>query len=465
MLVNTIQLGLGTSILAIILGVFLAFIIQKTDVYLKRFLGWFYLLPILIPPYVYALTWDRIFPKSELFHGIIGTTIVLTFSYFPFITLLTISGLNSMDRRLEEAARVSHNEFGILRKITMPLVLPYILAGGLLVFIFAISDYGVPSLMQLNVYTTEIFIRFSAFYDHGGAGVMAVPLALITFVLILLQKHYMKGRSYVTIIGEYKRGIAVPLEIWRCPVFLAVIAIISLIVLIPILTLIFQAGDLDSYKMAVKTSYREILLSLWLAIIGSALCVLISFFISYIIEKSHLRVRHTVDMLSVLPFAIPPTVLGIGLIRLWNRPMTGFIYGTSFILMLVYITISSPFVIRILCSNLKQIGSNLEEAAIVSRISWIKRTRKILLPLLKPGLKTGFIISFILCLRELGATLLVIPPGMETIPIKVYTLMHYGANKLVASLSLILLSLILIPILILNLRSLDDKIRKIRQRV
>jgi len=122
-----------------------------------------------------------------------GTILVLSFCYFPFVTLLAISGLNSIDRRLEEAARISHNEFGVITKIVFPLLIPYVLAGGLLTFIFAISDYGVAGLMQVNVYTEEIFIEFSAFYEHSVAVVMAAPLVLVTLILVLLQKHYMKN--------------------------------------------------------------------------------------------------------------------------------------------------------------------------------------------------------------------------------------------------------------------------------
>lgn len=450
MLFNTVLLGLGTSILSVILGVFLAFVIYKGNIYFKKFLGWFYLVPILIPPYIYALTWNSILPNWNLFQGLSGAVLVLSFSYFPFVTILTISGLNSIDTQLEEAARVSHSEWGVLTRVTLPLVLPYILAGGLLCFVFAVSDYGVPGLLQLNVYPVEIFIKFSAFYQHTEAALMAMPLVLITFCLILLQKHYMKKRSYVTITGGYKQPTFISLGKWRGLMSAIVIVIIAGIILIPLISLVSQAGGWSSYKMAIKTSYIEIGTSLGLAILAATLCVFISFFIAYIIEKSSLRIRGTVDIISVLPFAIPPTIIGIGLIRMWNRPITEFIYGSSFILMLAYITISSAFAIRVLCSNLKQVSTSLEEAALITKTNWLKRTKRILLPLLSPALKAAWAISFILCMRELGATLLVIPPGKETVPIKIYTLMHYGASRLVASLSIILLVLTIVPIFILN---------------
>lgn len=447
---NTILLGLGTTILSVILGVFLAFVICRSNIYFKKLLGWFYLAPILIPPYIYVLTWSNILPNWNLFQGISGASLLLSFSYFPFVTILTISGLNSIDNKLEEAARVSHNEWGVLTRITLPLVLPYTLAGALLCFVFAISDYGVPGLLQLNVYPVEIFIKFSAFYEHAEAALMAIPLVLITLALILLQKHYMKRRSYVTLTGGYKKTALISLGKWRGLMSAIVTAIIAAIILIPLISLIYRAGGWDSYSMAIKTSYIEIGTSMMLAIAAATLCVFISFFIAYIIEKSNLKIRPAVDVLSVLPFAIPPTIIGIGLIRVWNRPITEFIYGTSFILMLAYITISSPFAIRILCSNLKQVSPTLEEAALITKVSWFRRTKRILLPLLSPGLKTAWAISFILCMRELGATLLVIPPGRETVPIKIYTLMHYGANRLVASLSIILLVITIVPIFILN---------------
>lgn len=450
LLLNTIKIGIGTAFLSTIIGVFLAIIIQKTDICFKNILNWLYISPILIPPYIYALTLTGILPNCVLFRGVIGTIIILTLSYFPFVTLIAICGLNSIDNRLEEAGMITHSELGILVRITIPLLMPYILAGSLLVFVFAISDYGVPSLLQVSVYTVEIFVKFSAFYEHAKAVIMSIPLMLIAFSLVLLQKHYMKNRSYVTITTEYKKAFLFQLGKWRVLLSAAIIISIAIVVLVPIITLIIQSWGWNSYKIAIKTSYKEIGTSVLLAVLGASICVLISFFISYIIEKTKLGINNAVDILSVMPFAIPPTVIGIGLIKIWNTPYTNFIYGSPIILILAYITVTSPFVIRILCSNLKQIGGNLEEAAMILGVGWFKRTVKIIVPLMSDGLKSAWAIAFILCMRELGSTLLIIPPGRETLPIKIYNLMHYGASKLVASLSIILLCLTILPILLLR---------------
>jgi iron(III) transport system permease protein len=143
-------------------------------------------------------------------------------------------------------------------------------------------------------------------------------------------------------------------------------------------------------------------------------------------------------MASYLPLAFPATFFGIGLIYTWNFSATQFIYSTSCILVVAYIARFIPFAVRIIAANLGQIHANMLEAAYLAEPSWLRRLWYIHLPLARKGLVICWIIVFIFSMGELGATLLVIPPGMGTISLKIYTLMHYGAGALVAALALIL---------------------------
>jgi iron(III) transport system permease protein len=160
-------------------------------------------------------------------------------------------------------------------------------------------------------------------------------------------------------------------------------------------------------------------------------------------ERSR-RWNRILDLLALLPFALPGTVLGIGLIILWNRPLTQWIYGSSLILLIAYLAHFAPFTIRIMAANIKQVDLKLEEAAHLASSSWFAIVRKILLPLMRPGLFLSLFLGFILCFGDLAAPLLVMPPGRETVPIKIYNLLHYGAEQMVAALCLVVVLIIFI---------------------
>jgi len=450
LLFNSFVLAGGTTILSIIWGVPFAFLISRTDFCFKKFFQYLYLTPLLIPPYISAISWIDLLGRQNFFHvsGILLSVWILGLSYFPFLTLLTVSGLKSVDRRLEETAQLSHPKIYVLKKITLPLVLPYIVAGAIFVFIFSIGNYAVPALLEVNTYPVEIFTQFSAFYNPQAATAVSAPLVLITLILILFQRYLLKNKTYVTIGSSSKKPEVFKLGKCKPLALTFLLSVISASVIIPIAVLLVRSGGVLSYKTAFKTGYHELFLSLGLSALGATLIIALGFFVSYIIERSKGKAQAAIDIISLLPFAVPATVLGIGLIRVWNHPFSEFIYGSSAIILFGYIARFSPFSIRAISSNVKQINPNLEESADICGAGWWRRFWRILLPLSKPGLLAGWLIAFVLSLGELGTTLLVIPPGKATLPIKIYNVMHYGASKLVAALSIILILVSLFFVLI-----------------
>lgn len=464
---NSLLIGLGSSAIAIILGVPLGFFIARTDIYLRKVFGYLYLLPLLIPSYIAAISWigllgvngriNVFFMKllglnQALFsvYGLFGVILVLGLSYFPFVSLLTISGLRSVDRRLEEAALLSAGYWQVFRKITLPLIMPFVVAGGLFVFIFSISNYGVPALLRVNVYPLEIFSQFSAFYNPQAATLVSFPLVLIALALVLISYFYMKGKSYVSLEGVSRSAQIIGLGAWRFMAFSFVGLVIFLAAILPIIVLIIESASLISYKVALKSSLRPILTSLILAFTGASVCVILSFFLAYLIERSKSRFKIALDMLTIIPLAVPATVLGIGLIMVWNNPQTAFIYSSFLIIILGFVARFIPFSVRSISSNLRQINQNMEEAAVLAGAGFIKRIIKIDLPLLRPGLLAGWIITFVFCMGELSTTLLIIPAGSETLASKIFTLMHYGVGKLTSALCVILIFVTVVPVALLG---------------
>jgi iron(III) transport system permease protein len=425
----------------------------------RTFLALAYLTPLLIPPYMQAIVWGQLLAKNGAVNSFFITTlgfseaplnayslfggiIVLGMAYFPFVTLLTISGLKNIDSRYEEAALLQSGHFRTISRITLPLAMPHILSAAIFVFVFSIIDFGVADILRIKVFPIEIFIQFSALYNERAAVVLGFPLLMITMVLISLQVWSMKGRAYVNFTSGYHDGLRYHLG--RAAQGLAIafcLIVIGLSVIVPVGALLKIAGPFSTYLNVLKSSLGQIGFSLLVAAGSALLMTILAFFIAHSMLKSSPKTRLVLEYLTQLPFAIAPILLGIGLIKVWNRPMTDWLYGGVLMIVLGYIAHFIPFTIRAVYASLQQMNPRLEEIAWLATTNKLRIIAKITLPLVKNGLITGFFISFILAMGELGVTLLIMPPGMETIPIKIYNFMHYGAEAMVAALCIILLVL------------------------
>ena len=457
LLTNSLLLAAGASSVALILGLPFALLCQKTDLRGRTFFGLAYLVPLLIPPYMQAIVWSHLLAKNGSLnallmaalglseaplnaHSLPGAIFVLGLAYFPFVTLLTVSGLKSTDSRYEEAALLQQGTWRTLTRITLPLILPHIIAGTLFVFIFSIIDFGVPDILRVKVYPIEIFIQFSALYNERAAVVLGLPLLLITTVLIVLQVWTMRGRSYVSFADGLKGIHRYSLGWIHGPALAFCLAVVGLAVLVPVGVLLKVSGSLASYQKILNSSLGQIGFSFLMAAAGATAMTVLAFLVAHTMIRSSGKLRIVLEYLTQLPFAIPPILLGLGLIKVWNRPITDWLYGSYLIIIVGYLAHFIPFTIRAIYASLQQLNPRLEEMGCLSSAGRFRVTGGITLPLIRNGLMTGFFISFILALGELGVTLLVIPPGMATIPIKIYNFMHYGAEAMVAALCLILLA-------------------------
>ncbi len=446
---NSIGLAGGTAFCCLTLGTLYAFLVSRTDLIGKKIFAGLFIVPVLIPPYIHAIVWTHLASiLKSIFHldihSLGGCIFVLTLAYFPFVVITTIAGLKAIDRRKEEAALLGAGAYSTLRRITLPLTAPHIFAGVVLVFIFSIIDVGVPDILRVKVFPIEIFIQYSAFYDERAATMLSVPLVSLTLILILIQKWYMQGRSYVQIGGGRQPAIQFHIGVWQGLSVIFCIFILCLSIGVPIAVLLLKAGGINTYVRVVSTSIGEIGYSLILALLGAFLTVALGGCVGYLSERLKGWKGLTISLAAVLPFAVPPTTLGIGLIGVWNRPLVDAVYGSSIIILIAYIARFVPHASLVAAAGISQVSVKLEEAALLAGSRWNRILTRILLPLSKRHLVAGFYIVFILAFGELGTALLVMPPGRETIPIKIYNLMHYGAENLVAALCVILIGLILI---------------------
>lgn len=457
---NSLILAGGATIFSLLLGVPLSFLIKRTDLPFKRFFNWAYLVPLIIPPYIHAIIWVKFFNShlATIWHFIMpglklpsiyslpGGVFVFTLSFFPFVTLIASSGLNSIDRSLEEASYMNRGVSKTIGRITVPLLTPHITSAAILVFVFTVINFEVPDILRLRVYPIEIFINFSAFYNERAATILSAPLILVTFIMIWGQMLYMGKKSYAN-SESTERGTALfRLGKSRTASLIYSGALITLSALIPIVLLIQGAGGLRNYIEAFNTSKDKIFYSIYVAGLSSLIMVTFSFAVAYYIERSRSFAGRILDFLTQTPFGVPSIVLGIGLIKVWNREGFDWIYGTTLILLIAYITGYSPFVIRVILTKVRQIGREMEEAAIMADRNWASVVGRVVFPLALPGIVAGFFTGFVLSIANLGTALLVVAPGRGTMPISIYNFMHYGAENMIFALSLVLIILMALSV-------------------
>ena len=444
---NTLTIALGTVCSTLAFGVPLGFLLCRTDLRARKFFAILSLLPVLIPPHIHAIAWNRLGPLLNRLFSIDlyspgGVVWVMTLAYLPYVTLLTAAGLQLADRGLEEAALLCRPMRQTLRKITLPLLAPYILAGAVLVFVFAATDFGVPDILRVRVYSVEIFVQFSAFYDNRAAALLSLPVVVTAAGLVVWGYRRMRGLSFVRVSSQLNRQAAVELRRRQAPVLAFVVGLLAFSAGVPLAVLLYAAGGVSSYTAALSSSAGQFAYSALLAAMAALLAAGIGFILAYGIERFKTRACEVLQAFAMLPLAVPAVSVGIGLIHVWNRPFVDAVYDSSAMVILGYVARFVPFAVIAAIAGLKQIDVRLEEVAAFATPCRLKIINRIVLRLAAPALAAGGFIVFVLSFQELGTTLLVIPPGRETVPIRIYNLMHYGADHTVAALCLLHVGLI-----------------------
>ena len=367
-----------------------------------------------------------------------GAVFVFTLSFFPFVTLIAGSGLRSVDPHLEEAAILARGRLQAVMRVTLPLIMPHIMAGAIIVFVFTVINFEVPDVLRISVYPVEIFIQFSAFYDEKTATLLAAPLIFLTLGLVWIQMAYMKKRPYVAVGRGAPRPVLYPLGRFSKTGAGLVALIPAVSVAVPAGVLLQGAGGLTSYFQVWHGSRDAIFYSVTVALASALIMAGLAFAVSVYLVRAKGRVRTLLDYMVQTGLAVPSIVLGIGLIHLWNHEWTGGVYSSSWILVIAFVCAYTPFVVKVISASVLQVHPDLEAAALLGTGSRIKTLAGVTLPLCLPGIAAGFFTGFVLSLFNLGTALLVIPPGRGTLPVSIYNFMHYGAMDAVYAQSVIL---------------------------
>ncbi len=476
---NSIWMSATTSVIAMVAGTALALFVVRTDIPCKGFLRIMLLMPYAIPPFIGAIAWTQLFGPagyiSKAYMNLFGVFdapwniysaggIVLVMAIYQFpVVFITVSGaLGRLDPSFEEASRMSGaGAFKTMRDVTIPLVMPSIMAGTLLAFVGAISNFGIPALLgfraRFYVLTTRIYSAL-AIPDMPLATAMAVLLAVTAGSALFIQMRFEKGQSRYTVIsGKSVRPQTISLGRWRTPIFLLVILASFFASVVPMASMLLTSvlkywgapiklANLTlrhfSYVFNLEMARRALQNSFILAVLAATITMTLGAIVSYMSVKAKMKTAAALDVVGTFPYAVPCTVIAIAMILAWSRPPV-MLYGTLWIMLAAYLVRYMPFSIRTTRATLQQIHSSLEEAARMSGAGWLQTMRHIVVPLIKPGLIAGWILVFMPAFRELTMSVLLWSQGNETIGVVIYNMQDAGNTQIAAAISSIVLVLIL----------------------
>jgi iron(III) transport system permease protein len=449
---NTARLGVGTALLATALGAPLGLAFARVTFRRKSLLRVALAAPALVPPYVVALAWTYLGSRSDLLsewtYSVPAAIVVLSLVFYPLSMLATEVALRGVDGRLEEAAWLTAPPRLVLRRITFPLVAPSVLAAALVIFVLSVSEFGVPGLLRVRVYTTEVFTAFAALYDFRRAMVLAVPLLVLCLIVATLAVALAGERLVST---RRSVGTRPPLLVgWGGPATVAAVATVAIALGIPVLVLVREALGAQSPRAILDGSGRAIANSLLLATIGATAVVGLALWLGYARARARRHLGQLADVLFVVAFAVPSTIVGVGLIGLWNRPgLLGNVYGTDWMFMLGYLARFVPVAALAIAATMRYVPVSHEEAAALSGAGWLRTMRRIVVPQIRLGLLTAWVVVFVLAFGELGVSILIAPPGEATLPIRIYTIIANTPPSHVAALALLQTAVILSPLALL----------------
>ena len=488
MMVNSLTFAIGSTLVSLTIGSVLAYLIVRTDVPGKPLMFAASLVPLIIPGILHTIAWVFILDPNigiankwfiqpltggHAFNvfSLPGMIVIEGLHLAPLVFLLMVAALRSMDPSLEESAIMSGASLPtVFRKITLPLVKPALYAGALIMIVRGLESFEVPAVVGLRnhiwVYTSRIWQTLNdAVPNYGKAGAYAMTLLALTAIGVWFQSRLQKrDRSFQTVTGKGFRPHPVRLGAWRIPATAFIILYFLVAVVLPVLVLVYASTQQfyappSHYTLSHMTlhNYVEewhepvlrhaVLNSLYLGVGAATAVMLLTAIASWVVVRTHLPGRWLVDNLAFMPLTIPGLVLGVALLVVYVRIPIG-IYGTLWILLIAYMTRFLPYGMRYSSTSMFQIGRELEESAQMSGAGWWHTFRRVLLPLLWPGLLAGWIYIVIVSFRELGASVLLYSPGKEVLSIVIWEQWRDGLLTEVSALGVMLIGALVVLVAI-----------------
>ncbi|NOU96576.1 ABC transporter permease subunit [Paenibacillus sp. LMG 31456] len=493
---NSIWLGICVVVGTTLLALPLAWIFARTDWARHTWLDVVFMIPFMTPPYIGSMGWilfmqkngyiEQLIPSSSIvtpvFFSMFGMVAIMSLHLFPFLYLILRNALVQIGGSKEEAASVHGGSFLYsFRRVVMPLLLSSYAMGALLVFVKTIAEFGTPATFGRKigyyVLTSEIHKYISSWpIDFGKATSMASILLTACLMIWYVQTLVSQRYTYSLISGKGSRGRLYRLQVWqRLLVWVFVAGLLLFSVGVPYFSIIAASllklrgvglawNNLTlQYYVDLLTwgskSMQALMNSLSLSLVAATISVLLGTYFALMISRSKTWPQRITDLFSLLPNTVPGIVIVVGLILLWNSPWMPIpLYNTYGMVVLTYVVFFLPYTVQYVKSNFAQLDESLFQAGRVFGGSATYIFRKILLPLIIPGMLAGWMMTFTISVRELVASLMILPPSMETSATYIFSQFEQGKVSLGMAMAVISVGLTTLMLLGINKLSAKSKL-------
>jgi iron(III) transport system permease protein len=441
---NSLALTIAVSITSMILGTAQAWLCNRTDLPNKRLFQVAAVLPLAFPSYVLAFSWLAFNPSIN---GFFGAWLVLSISTAPFVFLAVTAALSRHNSSSEEVARtLGKTQLEVARGITWPAIRPAVLGASLLVALYTLSDFGAVSLMRYDAFTRAIYNAYRASFDRNTAAALALVLILITLVLVGFQRRI--SQTEVTKSSEQYRHMVTRLGMWRNPAQLLLIVWFSIGVVIPISSISYWifVGQSSANSGQVL---RALLNTLSYGLVGGIVVSLIGLAIAIIVVRYVSRYIVQVEQSVYLTHALPGVVIALAFVFLVNQSVPA-LYQTSFLVIIAYIALFLPNALAVLKVPISQVPTGVEEVSRTLGSSPMQTIWRVIVPAARPGILSAGAFVALTVIKELPATLILRPTGIETLATRLWSATSVGSFGAGAPYALLLIIVAGIPALLVN---------------
>jgi iron(III) transport system permease protein len=436
-LFNSAALAAIVTTCSALIAVPLAWLTVRTDLPGRKFWLVATTLPLAVPSYVGSFTLIAAFgPRGSLLqmlleplgvqelpsiYGLAGTVLAMTLFTYPYLLLSVRSGLQGIDPSLEEAAcSLGRSPRATFFQVVLPQLRPSLVAGGLLVALYALRDFGTPSLMQFDAFTRVIFLQYKTSFDRHAAAASALMLVGLIVVILWLEQRARSRAAY------YSRGSAggrcvklAKLGAWKWLALGFCVALVGLSLVLPIGITIFWLIRGLTTSASFPNSISAIANSMGASTLAAVVATLFALPVAILAVRFPSRLTAIVERMTYIGFGLPGIAIALSLV-FFGANYLPWLYQTLPMLIFAYLVLFLPQSVGTVRSSLLQVNPQLEESArLLGRNQW-QILKEVTLPLVRPGILAGIALIFLTAIKELPATLLLAPIGFETLAIQIW---------------------------------------------
>ena len=496
---NSLMVGAGSAVVALVIGAFLAFVCARTDAPMRKFIFFIGMAPMFIPALVGALAWSLLSSPSAGYLNILlrdlgidfviniyslpGLVFVLGIFYAPYAFLLMHSSLSMMNADLEEAATVHGATLKtMLRTVTLPLALPAVLGSAILDFALTMENFPVAQVIGnpagIDTLPTYIYRLMSATPAKSNqAASIAIVLTAALLAITVIQQRIINKRKFTTVTGKGNRPRQVPLRKLRWPFTIIALAYFAVAVVLPMLALLaasmqatpfvasisqlFETGAMSFAKLADVLASHDFQLALrnsvMVALLAAIAGTTLSFIASYVRHRTKTRGGQLIELIAMTPLAVPAIVMGIGLLWTWLLlPVP--VYGTLLILAIACVAVFLPQGYRGISASMLQMDQDLEDSAVMLGARRSKAIVNVTLPLMRVGITSSFLLFLMLSMRELSASIFLFTSNTRILSILVFDNFDNGQSQSAAAVSVLYIVVIAVLAVIAQKVGADRKL-------